>query len=68
MFTTQAWQDLLFPGNAKDFFGRRPFPVFEPDAERYSPVNALWLAELSRLVYRHDSEEDNLPPQPSTRR
>jgi len=65
MFITQAWQDLLFPGNAKDFFERRDFPEFEPDAKGYSPINALWLAELSRLIYRHDKEEDIPPPMPT---
>lgn len=65
MFPTQAWQDLLFPGNAVDFFGRCPFPAFEPDAGGFSPINALWLAELSRLIYRHDKEEDNPPPKPT---
>lgn len=65
MFITQAWQDLLFPGNANDFFRRRGFPAFEPDAKGYSPINALWLAELSRLIYRHDEEEDDQPPMPT---
>lgn len=65
MFTTQAWQDLLFPGNATDFFKRRAFPAFEPETKGYSPVNALWLMELCRLIYRHDKEEDIPPPQPT---
>jgi hypothetical protein len=65
MFMTQVWQDLLFPGNAKDFFERRSFPPFDPNANEYSPINALWLAELSRLVYRHDTEEDNSPSVPT---
>jgi len=65
MQTDTSWQDLLHPGDATDFFLRRPFPAFDPTAPAYSPVNALWLAELSRLVYRHDAEEDSLPPQPT---
>lgn len=65
MQTTTSWQDLLHPGDAIDFFLRRPFPTFDPTASAYSPVNALWLAELSRLVYRHDTEEENPPPQPT---
>ena len=65
MFITQAWRDLLYPGHATDFFSRRKFPDFEPDAEGYSPANALWLAELSRLIYRHDEEEDISPPMPT---
>ena len=59
------WQDLLRPGDATDFFMRRAFPPFDPDAAGYRRGNALWLAELSRLVYRHDREEDDPPPQPT---
>lgn len=40
-------------------------PPFEPDAGRYSPANALWLAELSRLAYRRDKEEDDNPSRPT---
>jgi triacylglycerol lipase len=65
MQTTTTWQDLLHPGDATDFFLRRPFPPFDPAARAYSPANALWLAELSRLAYRHDIEEDSPPPQPT---
>lgn len=65
MQTTTSWQDLLHPGDATDFFLRRPFPAFDPTTSVYSPANALWLAELSRLVYRHDTEEESPPPQPT---
>jgi triacylglycerol lipase len=65
MQTTTSWQDLLHPGDATDFFLRRPFPAFDPTTSAYSPVNALCLAELSRLVYRHDTEEESPPPQPT---
>lgn len=47
-----TWDDLLKPGEANDFFTRN-FPPFEPDATTYSRANALWLAELCRLVYRN---------------
>ena len=65
MRTTTTWQDLLRPGDATDFFSRDPLPPFDPAAKAYSRENAWWLAELSRLVYRHDAEEDNPPPQPT---
>ncbi|MEQ1533939.1 MAG: lipase family protein [Sideroxydans sp.] len=67
MFTpaTTTLQDLLHPGDAVDFFLRRHIPAFEPYAVGYSSSNALWLAELSRLVYRHDKEESNYPPFPT---
>lgn len=64
-----TWEDLLQPGKATDFFARKEFPPFDPEAKSvYSRVNALWLAELSRLVYRHDIEEEDLPPQPTRTR
>ncbi len=65
MQITTTWQDLLRPGDATDFFSRHPFLPFNPNANSYSPVNALWLAELSRLVYRHDAEENIPPPLPT---
>lgn len=65
MQTTTTWDDLLHPGNATDFFSRREFPVFDLNANGYSHSNALWLAELSRLVYRRDAEESNPPPEPT---
>jgi triacylglycerol lipase len=61
-------RDLLFPGLATDFFGRQPFPDFDISLTGFQPVHALWLAELSRLVYRHDSEENNPPPSPTRRK
>lgn len=60
-----TWRELQHPGDATDFFTRTPLPPFEPDANGYSQGNALWLAELSRLVYRHDAEEDSPVPQPT---
>lgn len=61
-----SWSDLLRPGDATDFFTRvSPWPAFEPTAAAFSEANALWLIELSRLVYRHDVEEQSAPPQPT---
>jgi len=65
MRTTTTWRDLLQPGDATDFFSRDPLPPFDPAATAYSRANAWWLAELSRLVYRHDVEEESSPPQPT---
>jgi hypothetical protein len=66
MSAVTTWDDLLQPGKATDFFARRAFPQFDSATKPiYSRVNALWLAELSRLVYRHDIEEENPPPQPT---
>jgi triacylglycerol lipase len=61
-----SWSDLLRPGDATDFFARvSPWPAFDPTAAAFSEANALWLMELSRLVYRHDVEEQSPPPQPT---
>ncbi len=57
MSISQPWRDLLYPGEATDFFARASFPPFEPDAKGFSRANALWLAEFSRLIYRHDLKE-----------
>jgi triacylglycerol lipase len=65
MPATTSWQDLPHPGDATDFFLRRPFAAFDPMTSEYRTVNALWLAELSRLAYRHDTEEESPAPQPT---
>lgn len=53
-----TWAAIFKPGEAPDHYFDRlascPFP--EPLAA-YSPVNAWWLAELSRLIYRQDRDE-----------
>jgi triacylglycerol lipase len=65
MKKTTSWHDLLHPGDARDFFSRRTFPAFDPTASAYHGGNALWLAELSRVVYRRDVEEEGSPLQPT---
>jgi triacylglycerol lipase len=60
-----TWDDLLHPGDATSFFDRDPLPAFDASLSAYSPANAWWLAELSRLVYRHDVEESSSPPLPT---
>ncbi|MDI1258938.1 lipase family protein [Aquabacterium sp.] len=60
-----TWQDVLRPGDATDFFTRVALPAFDPTTSAYVEGNALWLAELSRLVYRHDIEESTPPPSPT---
>ncbi len=61
---TSSWEDLLRPGDANDFFREDHFPRFDPSAIGFRLENAAVMAELSRLVYRHDCEEDEVPPQP----
>ena len=59
-----TWNDLLFPGDASDFFGCTPLPPFDPTARGYSAANAWWLAELSRIVYRRERPEITSPLEP----
>jgi triacylglycerol lipase len=65
MPTRTTWSDLLRPGDATSFFQRSPLPRFDPGLVSYDPGNAWWLAELSRLIYRHDVEEASRPSQPT---
>lgn len=64
--STATWSDLCHAGQAVDFFQRRGMPCFEPEMLGFSAVNALWLSEISRLVYRHDAPESR-PDQAPTR-
>jgi hypothetical protein len=48
-----SWQAVLQPGLATDFFPARP-RAFDPAAAQFDVIDAYWLGELSRLVYRDD--------------
>jgi hypothetical protein len=52
MTTTTTWADLFRPGDATNFFDPLPSKPFNPESTAFDGVNAWWLAELSRLVYR----------------
>ena len=57
MAYNHSWQSIFRPGSADDYFmddRRMPFMV---DADGFNPVNAWWLSELSRLIYRKDASE-----------
>jgi triacylglycerol lipase len=57
MEPTTSWKALVDPGDADDFFEIAGLPAFDAGASSgYSPGNALWLAETSRLVYREDAQ------------
>ena len=58
MAYNHSWQAIFRPGASGDYFmDHRPM-VFAADAEGFNPVNAWWLSELSRLIYRRDAAED----------
>src|SRR5438067_392941 len=51
-----TWNDLFRPGDATNFFDPPPPRPFDGESAAFDGVNAWWLAELSRLVYR-DNED-----------
>ena len=57
MVLDPRWEALLNPGRATSFFALPHAGQFEPEATAYSPVNAWWLAELSRLIYKQEKDE-----------
>jgi hypothetical protein len=57
MTIDDSWEALFNPGAATEFF-QQPLPPFEAEATAYSPINAWWLAEISRLIYKQETEED----------
>ena len=57
-----SWEAVFNPGGATDFFKHgMPGPI-ETREDRFSPTNAWWLSELSRLVYRRGEEEPGITP------
>jgi triacylglycerol lipase len=57
MAYTHAWQSVINPGASDDFFAADRPVAFQPGAEGFTPVNAWWLSELCRLIYRKDTSE-----------
>jgi len=52
-----SWNALLKPGEASRFFDLTLVRPFDVNATGFSTVNAWWLSELSRLVYRRGADE-----------
>ena len=52
-----SWEAVLHPGKATVFFDVLGDTKFDPDAASYSKINAWWLAELCRLIYRQGADE-----------
>ncbi len=66
MAFNHSWQPIFRPGNSDDFFRDEHPRDFAVDADGFNPVNAWWLSELSRLIYRRDASEGvDLPNRPS---
>jgi triacylglycerol lipase len=62
-----TWEAIFKPGMAEDFFEPAPPGSFDPSAAAFSSVNAWWLSELSRLVYRRDAGETSAERRLSSR-
>jgi hypothetical protein len=51
------WGALMHPGVSGAWFDRHGHSRFDLHASSYAPINAWWLAEISRLVYKQESDE-----------
>jgi hypothetical protein len=60
-----SWDAVLKPGKATLYFDVLNDIGFEADSLAYSKINAWWLAELCRLVYRQGADEDDDATGPS---
>ena len=52
-----SWHGLTQPGNGRNYFGIDPLPPFNPERVDFDPVNAFWLSEICRLIYRRNPDE-----------
>src|SRR5581483_288978 len=58
MEVNNSSQALLNPGEADDFFEIEGLEDFNPkEADGFYRMNALWLSEFSRLIYRQEKDE-----------
>ncbi len=58
MAFNHSWQAALHPGETDEFFMSDYPPEFVANADSFNPINAWWLSELSRLIYKRDQTED----------
>jgi hypothetical protein len=57
MAIDHSWQALLNPGGTDVFFNAHRPARLDGEAGGFSPVNAWWLSELCRLIYKKDRTE-----------
>jgi len=57
MAADHSWQKILKPGESDNYFEADRPVAFDADADGFKPVNAWWLSELSRLIYKRDATE-----------
>ncbi|HEV7921084.1 MAG TPA: lipase family protein [Thermoanaerobaculia bacterium] len=48
-----SWQGVTVPGDGTSYFEKHRGLPFDVGSTRYSAINAWWLSEISRLIYRH---------------
>jgi len=52
-----SWNALLRPWISSRYFDPPDLRAFDPNAPGFSLINAWWLCELSRLIYRQNPDE-----------
>jgi triacylglycerol lipase len=52
------WNALTKPDKATQFFCVEPLEPFDHDANDFSPVNAYWLSEVSRIIYKEERKKE----------
>ena len=57
MMFENSWAAVFRPGLETDYFDRHAQRPFEPSLTGFDSLSAWWLAELSRLIYRRESDE-----------
>lgn len=62
MAADHSWQTVLRPGQSDDYFAADHPAPFDPGADGFKPVNAWWLSELARLIYKRDATEGAITP------
>ena len=62
MAFNHSWQSTLHPGETDDFFMLDHPVEFVSDTDEFSPINAWWMSELSRLIYKRDHTEGVASP------
>ena len=60
-----SWEAVLKPGNATVYFDVLSGRKFKPGSTSYSKINAWWLGELCRLVYRQGADENSDASRPT---
>ena len=63
-----SWDAVFRPHLATTYFETHGALPFEPDGSRFHPLHAWWLAEMSRLVYRMESDENGESDSARTRK